>query len=218
MKLIRCWKCGNVIDGRSAFCQNCGTKISKPAGCGKVGCIIILVLAGLFFMLCAITAILSPNDNIKRRESAEDHTKKENRSESINGKPQTNTAAKTQDHSDNDVDSKIKDGAVAFVHDFLANECFPSTITDEKFEIKFYDNVKAEYLKNIAREGINEKLLEFAREKGKTEMNNWIVVIQKFSLSLSPDTEMNCIAIVELIESGTYKMKSMSINGNRIFP
>ena len=166
-------------------------------------------------MLCAITAILSPNDNIKRRESAEDHTKKENRSESINEKPQTNTAAKTQDHSDNDVDSKIKDGAVAFVHDFLANECFPSTITDEKFEIKFYDNVKAEYLKNIAREGINEKLLEFAREKGKTEMNNWIVVTQDFSVS---DIKMNYLAIVEFIDEENYKMKSMLINGNCIFP
>lgn len=111
-----------------------------------------------------------------------------------------------------------KDGAVAFVHDFLANECFPSTITDEKFEIKFYDNVKAEYLKNIAREGIDEKLLEFAREKGKTEMNNWIVVTQEFSLSLSPDTKMNYLAIVEFIDEENYKMKSMSINGKLVFP
>ncbi len=107
-----------------------------------------------------------------------------------------------------------KDGAISFAKHFLMNECF----NNEVFQVKFYDNVKAEYLKNIAREGINEKLLEFAREKGKTEMNNWIVVTQDFSVSDDLDIKMNYLAIVEFIDEENYKMKSMSINGKLVFP
>lgn len=107
-----------------------------------------------------------------------------------------------------------KDGAISFAKHFLTNKCF----NNEVFQVKFYDNVKAEYLKNIAREGIDEKLLEFAREKGKTEMNNWIVVTQDFSVSDDLDVKMNYLAIVEFIDEGNYKMKSMSINDKQIFP
>ena len=219
MKLIRCINCGNVIDGHSAFCQNCGAKISKPAGCGKSGCIAVLVLVGLFFMLCAITAILSPNDNTRNQETAKDDNKRENRSAGTKNPAEEAKQKSEENPPENSanpfqVEVFSKDGALIFVQNFL-EEKINSVVN---VRIKFTSVANIQKLSDVIPEFVD--LMQKNKEKIGTTINakNVWSVEQEFCDKDNPVEKFSYYALVEFAEGKGYRVIFLSVGDVQIWP
>lgn len=219
MKLIRCINCGNVIDGRSAFCQNCGSKISKPAGCGKLGCIAVLIAGGVFFVLCVITAILPPGDNTKNQETAKDDNKQENRSAGT--KKQTKKAKQKSEENPPEnsansfqVDTFSNQGATLFVQNFLENRL--RSIVN--ITLKFPSVAKIQKLSDVSPEIVEEFKHKQKASGVKIDPEKIYIVEQEFCDRDNQKERFSYYSLVEFAEGRGYRVLFLAVDGKQIFP
>lgn len=159
-------------------------------------------------MLCAITAILSPNDNIKNQETAKDDNKQENRSAGA----KTPSPASEQDIYQVEVFSK--DGALIFVQNFLEEKI--NSVVDVR--IKFTSVAKIQKLSDVIPEFVD--LMQKNKEKIGTSINakNVWSVEQEFCDKDNPAEKFSYYALVEFAEGRGYRVIFLSADGKQIFP
>ena len=170
-------------------------------------------------MLCAITAILSPNDNTKNQETAKDDNKRGNRSAGTKNPAEGAKQKSEENHPENSanpfqVEVFSKDGALIFVQNFLEEKI--NSVMNVR--IKFTSVANIQKLSDVIPEFSD--LMQKNKEKIGTTINaqNVWIVEQEFCDRDNQKERFSYYSLVEFAEGRGYRVLFLAVDGKQIFP